>query len=123
MKTRLEKPKDIDRTALVWTESKPFLENALAVLIHRPRTVVIYSTLRYPHLAVHAWCGNSFTGTDKFTFLDEPPEGRVICERCEKAAIEAGENSSDEIVGRHVHIGRVRPQITCCPWVKCEEDH
>ena len=53
-------------------------------------------------------CGNSANGENKFTFLDVVPDGRVVCARCEAAAIEAGLPSSSEICGRHVCIGGVK---------------
>lgn len=38
----------------------------------------------------------------------------LVCERCEKAAVKAGELAAHELVGRHVHLGHVVAQKTCC---------
>lgn len=99
-----------------WTSCQPFVENSRAVLIHRPRFVSLHKVgPKWPaHLAVGAWCGNTMTGTKKFTFLDEPPGGRIVCARCEEAATEAGFPASSQIVGRHVCTGGVVAVNRCC---------
>jgi hypothetical protein len=100
-----------------YTECEPFVENARAVLIHRVRYLSEHKISdRWPgHFAVQAWCGTSFTGhPKKFTFLDAPPEGKLLCERCEVAAFAANQPTAESIVGRHVHIGKVVAQQTCC---------
>lgn len=99
-----------------WVSCRPFVENSRAVLIHRVRYVTTHKIgPKYPsHIAVHGWCGNASTGTKKFTFLDEPPEGRVVCARCEDAATGVGLPASSEIAGRHVHTGGVVAHMRCC---------
>lgn len=99
-----------------WTEVEPFLENSRAVLIHRPRYVAEHriSERWQPHLSVTAWCGNTFSGRKQFTFLDAPPEGRLLCERCEVAAFAKGQPTAESIVGHHVHFGKVVAVQTCC---------
>jgi len=102
---------------LRWTESQPFVENSRAVLIHRPRTVVVYRTpctTSKTHLGIGMWCGNHMSGDRKFTFLDAPPEGKLVCARCEATATAFGQASSDSIVGRHIHLGGVKAFRTCC---------
>jgi hypothetical protein len=116
-KVKLNLSKDRRNGIAFWSECLPFVENNLAVLIHRPTQVTTYYLgLKYgPHIAIHYWCGNTVTGReDKLTFLSKPPRGRLVCARCEEMAINAGEYSSDKIVGRHVHVGRVKALQTCC---------
>lgn len=98
-----------------WTRTRSFVANSRGVLIHRPRYVATHKLgVDRPHLAVEYMCGQMSTGMKKFTFLDEPPEDGIVCERCETKAIEAGRLSSDSIAGRHVHIGGVKAVRTCC---------
>lgn len=99
-----------------WTASKPFVENTRAVLVHRPKHVTTHNLGmgRKSHISVSAWCGNVATGTKKFTFLDAPADGLLVCARCEEKALAAGLPTSSELAGRHVHLGRVVPERTCC---------
>ncbi len=98
----------------VWESCAPFVDNARAMLIHRPRAVTIYNCLGKPHMAVNAWCGNGFTGTNKFTFLDSLDGSKFVCARCEAAAITAGLPSADELSGKHIHKGKVVAVQICC---------
>ena len=105
----------------VWRSSKPFVENRLAVLIHRPKeiTSLAPSWRKGRYAAIHCFCGAGFTGGDasgagKFTFLDEPPADAIVCARCEAAAVANGLPSSEQIAGRHVHIGGVKAVRHCC---------
>lgn len=88
----------------------------MAALIHRPRIVVTHQiSKKYrPHTSVTMWCGSTQSGTKKFTFLDAPPKGRIMCHRCEEKAIEAGLLSSSQLAGEHVHIGGVIAVAHCC---------
>lgn len=54
------------------------------------------------------------TGTKKFTFLDRIPKGRLLCERCEANAWAHEQPSAESIMKKHVHLGRVVAQQTCC---------
>lgn len=38
-------------------EGSPFVENAKAVLIHRPRKVSMYHLWKLPHIAIDHGCG------------------------------------------------------------------
>ena len=116
MKVRLQVRGKRCRNEIPWSECSPFVENSMAVLVHRPRSVSTHriSDKYKAHIAVRGWCGNHFTGLKKFTFLDAPPDGKLVCERCELLAVKAGEPSSHALVGRHVHLGHVVPQQTCC---------
>ncbi len=112
----LEKEKDLRGKKIPWVSCKPFVENSRAVLIHRPRRVTTHKiSERWPsHIAVHCWCGNAMTGTKKFTFLDAPGDDRIVCARCEDAAVDAGLPSSGELAGKHVHTGGVVAVTRCC---------
>lgn len=98
-----------------WKESKPFVENSRAFLIHRPRTVTDHKLAGFPpHIAVLYHCGNSGSGSDKFTFLDDVPENKHLCHACEARAVMAGLPSASEITGRHIHTGKIKVIQTCC---------
>lgn len=95
------------------TSALPFVENSRGVLNHRPRSADIHKCGYRPHhLAVHYFCGSQVTGTDNITFLAEPT--MLLCEACEARAVMAGLPSADEIVGRHVHVGKTKVFQTCC---------
>jgi hypothetical protein len=96
-----------------WKRSLPFVDAApRGVLIHRVRSAcshLIDGTV--DHYSVQYWCGNFGR---ELKLLAVPPEGRILCERCEAMATAAGKKPADEIAGRHVHRGGVRPYRTCC---------
>lgn len=102
-----------------WRESEPFVHNARGLLIHRPRFVSVYNiNRRGPHIAVEYHCGNSVTDDSKranLTFLPEPPEGATVCHVCEQRAVMAGLPTSTSLAGRHVHTGKLKVVMTCCP--------
>lgn len=118
MKIALEKdkPSRAPGTHLPWLSCKPFLDNSRAVLIHRPRKVTTHriGSKWASHISATNWCGNCMSGGKKFTFLDAPPEGRIVCARCEDAAIAAGLPTSSQLAGQHVHTGGVIAVMRCC---------
>ena len=97
-------------------ESMPFVDNSRAVLIHRVKSVSIHkiSDKWRSHYAVGLYCGNSFCGREKLTITDDPKPDKLICQRCENAVAEAGHISSDELLGRHAHVGAVYAKQMCC---------
>ena len=98
-----------------WASSLPFVENSRGVLIHRPRSGMSFYIHRSPHIGIGFWCGMHTASDGKnLTFHDAPPDGKILCERCEAAAVAAGLPSADELAGRHVHKGCTKPVITCC---------
>ena len=99
---------------LPWKTGLPFLENSRAVLVHRPRSVATITIHKAPHVAVLNWCGTSFAGNRTLTFLSAPPDGKLLCQRCERNAVKAGQPSADALVGRHVHQGKLVAVQTCC---------
>jgi len=99
----------------IWKDSEPFVENSRGILIHRPRDIRTYNLKGYkPHLGINYYCGGTSTGNDNFTFLAEVPEDRLLCQACENRALMCGQKSADEIVGRHVHKGKLKQVKTCC---------
>lgn len=122
IKLKPDKWREIPKRATQWDAAKPFVVNKLGVLVHRPIAVTSYRHINSSggFLAVHSYCGNACVGGDdwygsgKFTFVNEPEEGAIVCARCEAIAIEAGLPSSAELVGRHVHIGGVKAVKHCC---------
>lgn len=101
---------------LQWKKSLPFFDNPRGVLIHRVESVTTFNVNDdRPHIAVRYVCGNSTTDDDtKEHFLAAPPANRLLCARCEFIAKQTRRPSADEIVGRHVHIGRVVAERVCC---------
>ncbi len=115
MKLPLIKRADVYVRGLSWASSKPFVENRRGILIHRPKSVMTYKAHwgeTYP--IIDYWCGASANGTDKFTFLDEPPHEKLVCARCEIEATRHNVPPSEQVVGRHVHVGSVVGVRTCC---------
>ena len=115
-KIELERPKKVRNGQFPWASCAPFVENSRGTLIHRPRSGSTYNLHRTgPHVGISFWCGMGVASDGKnLTFLDAPPEGRILCERCEAAAVANGLPSADELSGRHVHKGRTVAVATCC---------
>lgn len=97
-----------------WSSCAPFVENTRGVLIHRPKTVKTITMLGKSHLAILYWCGNGVAGRRNLTFLSEPTQETLLCEACERRAVDAGLPSASAIVGRHVHLGKMMAVRTCC---------
>ena len=99
-----------------WSEVEPFVMNDRAVLIHRPRYVSEHQiSNRYEsHLSVEAWCGTVFSGRKQFTFLDAPPEEKLLCARCEEVATKRNMPTAESLVGRHIHLGKLVAAQICC---------
>lgn len=116
LKLPLESSKSRDLRALRWSSCLPFVENSRGVLIHRPRTGATYNIHKSgPHVGIGFWCGMSVSCDGKnLTFHATPPAGRIVCARCEAAAVASGMPSADELAGHHVHIGRTITAPTCC---------
>lgn len=117
LQTKRDKYPDERYLFINWKSCLPFLENSRAVLIHRPKSVstVAKSVVsKVPYLVSTMWCGNTMIGSRHWTFLEAPPEGKIVCARCEAMAISHGLPSSDSLVGSHVHKGGVKAFITCC---------
>lgn len=116
IKFPLEQKPRHDTHEFPWASCAPFVENSRGTLIHRPRSGSTYNLHKKPHIGVRFWCGMS-VATDKnnLTFLAAPPDGRIVCGRCETIAVEKGLPAADELAGRHVHKGRTVALATCCP--------
>lgn len=105
-------------TTIVWIRAAPFYFNSRGVLTHRVKSA--RSHLRddgsVKHSSVDYWCGNGCCATNgHFTDLRSGDISKVVvCERCERMAVAAGEDITDDIAQRHVHVGRAKAVITCC---------
>lgn len=107
-------PRFVDQTE-VWTESEPFLDNPRGRLTHRVRAVqTIIGYKDKIHYSADFWCNGSVCFNSKDQLVSTPPEGRLVCARCEAKAVEKGQLTSDELAGQHVHKGVMRPVKTCC---------
>lgn len=106
---------------MVITQCKPFVRNLRAKLIHGPKHSEVYKCgNRRPHLAITCYCGSSFTAGEKMSFIDAPDQEEIVCARCEEAAVNSGKPTSDELAGRHVHIGGIKAFKMCCGGVSHE---
>lgn len=115
MKLPLETRPFDTKHGLPWASCLPFVENSRGTLIHRPRHGATYNLHDKPHIGVTFWCGMAVSSSKKIlTFLGAPPDNKILCERCEAAAIKAGMPSADTLAGRHVHKGRTVAVVTCC---------
>ena len=115
LKLPLEKKHKCSQPHFPWVSCAPFVENSRGVLIHRPRSGTTYNIHKKPHIGIKFWCGMSVASEGgNLTLLDVPPDGRIVCERCEAAAIANGLPSADELAGKHVHKGRTVAVMTCC---------
>ncbi|HEX4843176.1 MAG TPA: hypothetical protein VFV57_05855 [Limnobacter sp.] len=103
----------LKKSPIHWQSALPFVENTRGLLIHRPRSVMTMTHFGYAYLAVHHYCGNAVCGGKNLTFLSEPPRQAVLCEACETNAVLAGLPAASDIVGRHVHTGRLKVFKNC----------
>lgn len=95
----------------LWTRAAPFFQ--ARYLVHRVHHVVSFlEDGQVTHIHVTYWCNGG--GGNPDGFCEEPAAKRILCARCEAAAVEAGKPAADLIVGRHVHIGGLRAVRTCC---------
>jgi len=106
----------IEKNIFPWSSCAPFVENSRGSLIHRPRSGATYNIHKHQHISVSFWCGMAVaTHTNNLTFLPSPPDGKILCEKCEANAVKNGLPSADDLAGKHVHKGRTVAVVTCCP--------
>ncbi len=101
-------------TTLPWARCLPFVRNDRGLLIHRPRSVTGINIHATAHLAIRYWCGAGVASRSGITFLPSPDESDLLCEMCEKRAVDSGLPSAYSLAGRHVHFGRLKAIRTCC---------
>lgn len=102
-------------------QGAPFFFNPRGLLVHRVRSVFqlewndpgVYF-YGEPWWIVEYWCENSGRTDKHDNGLIWTPGDKLVCARCEANAVKAREKTSDQIVGRHVHIGALRPHRLCC---------
>ena len=117
MKVELVQLREYDNCHRPWKKSLPFHVNPRGILTHRVRSVTslwIDSHKSRRWESIRYYCGNSVCGSGH-DLTDDPPVNRLLCERCEAFAAIAKQKPADELVGRHVHIGKLRSVRTCCP--------
>jgi len=102
------------RNGTPWSSCAPFVDNSQALLLHRPKSVTIFRNGIKSHLAVESYCGSTSCGTDKFTFLEEYQGNKMLCLSCEINATKIGLVSADELLGHHIHKGKLAAVQTCC---------
>lgn len=96
-----------------WKLGLPFIHNPRGILVHRLKWARSKLAGDKPEGDTWGyWCGNM--APHCATIHAEPPDGLLVCNRCETLAVAAGEKSSSEIVGRHVCLGELRARKLCC---------
>jgi hypothetical protein len=101
--------------SIQWSKALPFFKNARGLLIHRVRSVRSHIQYgKHRHDSLSYLCGNGCSVSEGSEFLAEPPADRLLCMNCEAMAKKLGLPSADRIAGRHVHVGKVRVEQTCC---------
>ena len=102
-------------------QSAPFYFGPTSKLVHRVKTMTKLKTPweRLPRFLVEYWClGHAYNATE--LVVDDclffvPPEGALVCHRCELNAVQAGLPTSDELAGTHVCLGTCKPINICHP--------
>lgn len=98
-----------------WKRGRPFFQNPRGLLTHRVRSVKTHlRDGKISHYSCDYLCGNGGRFDSRDDLLIEPPEGRMVCQLCEFTAKRQGKPSADELVGRHVHVGKLRVEQVCC---------
>lgn len=93
--------------------SLPFYSNERGLLAHRVRYVAEHlRNGKVAHRSVTYLCNNSTCVRAGGEFLSEP--NRLLCMVCEFMAKRQGKPSADELVGHHVHVGKLRVEQACC---------
>lgn len=110
-------PEGSRKTIRYHKQGAPFFWNCRGVLVHRVRAVCDHLDPvrhgRVRHQSVTYWCNNLCTA-GQGTFYEDPPQNRLLCVACERLAVKAGEPPASELAGRHVCLGRLKPQRICC---------
>lgn len=83
-------------------------------LVHRVRLMDqhVNGNGKPRHRSCDMWCGSSGF-PDRNEMTDRPSKSRLLCEACERKAVEAGEPTTQQIVGYHIHTGRMVTRQTC----------
>lgn len=96
-----------------FTQAAPFFSNPRGVLSHRVRTITKLDFGDRWHYVVEYWCQGSTCHRDVDEGLVFDPGKRLVCEHCERKALERKLPSSSALAGRHVCTGVCRPINTC----------
>ncbi len=100
-----------------WPRSLPFFRANAGLLFHRVAYVTDH--LRHDgkvsHTSIHYICNNSSFIRGESEFVADPSKsGRLVCTACEFHAAMKRKPTADQIVGHHVHVGRLRVEQACC---------
>lgn len=107
-------PESYLATTKLWSTTLPFNVNPRGALVHRVRAGATHMTPGYPsHDSLEYWCDGCVNG-EGVDLVAVPPKNRLLCARCERNAVDAGEPPASKIAGRHVHIGVMKPVRLCC---------
>lgn len=110
--TRKRRPRvEDDRLHLVWSSSVPFYYSKKGHLVHRIKsgTTHVYGG-EFSHNSATFWCGNCGATGDA---TSDPGPDKLHCQLCESIAVGAGLPPAHELLGRHVHIGKLRAVAVC----------
>lgn len=98
------------------TRGLPFFKSAAGMLFHRVNSVCDYlRDGKITHSAVGYLCGNTGFIRSGHDFTADPSAtGGMVCSFCEFKAAQKKMPSADQLVGHHVHVGRLRVEQVCC---------
>jgi hypothetical protein len=102
-----------DGSAILWRQCPAFNVNPRGILIHRIKSGMTHIHGSSHHDSVDYWCGNCTNG-EGVMVASKPPADKLLCERCERLAIEAGEPTAEALAGRHVCVGVMKAFRLCC---------
>lgn len=101
-----------------WLKFKAFYVNPRGILIHRVQSIAaIFHREREKDRLIrhnaHYFCGNSRWDINPEDLTNNPVQTKLLCARCEIAAMAEGQRPADKIARRHIHLGKVRVQQIC----------
>lgn len=118
MKVPMKKRKftsDYGKYVVQWNYALPFFLNQRGILVHRVQSAMTHTRNgNMRHHSVRYFCGNGCCTDGMDGFYADPPADRLLCHTCEAKAKYLGKKTADELAGRHVHVGRLRAERTCC---------
>lgn len=102
-------------------KSLPFAVNSRGVLVHRVRSLGIFLSIdgAYSHHSAHYHCNAFASGV---SLVAEPDQAAIVCHVCEARCKYLGLPSAEELVGRHVHVGRKVAIANCCSGVVVDHE-
>ncbi len=114
---KLQKRENDEFPPAQWKFGLPFFLNPRGLLVHRVKSARTHRNQhsgRAKHESVGYWCGNQTCTHGGEGFTDDPSTDYLLCAVCEAKAVADGLPSADALLGRHAHIGHLRPVRDCC---------